>query len=332
MENQTMGKRIMTLRKEHGLTQEQLAEKLGVSAQAVSKWENDVSCPDISIIPQLADVLRVSTDELLGTKPIEPRVVVVDSGTKEKKKRKNGSFSFVFSFGGGIMFAIALVVIGVAFLLQQLQILPFSVWSIIWPAVILGLGVAWAVEDFSVFGLGVALLGFYYLLFNLGATSYKLTWGVVWPILLVLLGVSILVDKLIKKRFTKKHHKWHWDGKDPVREYSESDGYIRMDCSFSEDNRKVTAESFAGGRIDLSFGKSVLDLTACKTILPNALLDVDVSFGSFELLVPRCIRVNMNEDKAFGSITVRGTPSDDATEKLYLKGDVSFGNMTVRYI
>ena len=62
MEQQTMGKRIMQLRKEKGYTQEQLAELCGVSAQAVSKWENDVSCPDISILPQLAELLGVTTD------------------------------------------------------------------------------------------------------------------------------------------------------------------------------------------------------------------------------------------------------------------------------
>jgi len=59
---------------------------------------------------------------------------------------------------------------------------------------------------------------------------------------------------------------------------------------------------------------------------------VDVSFGSFELLVPRCIKVSTSEEKAFGSITVKGSPNEDTTEKLYLKGDVSFGNLTIRYI
>ena len=47
----TLGKRIMALRKAKGWTQEQLAAQLGISAQAVSKWENDVSCPDISTLP-----------------------------------------------------------------------------------------------------------------------------------------------------------------------------------------------------------------------------------------------------------------------------------------
>ena len=47
------------------MTQETLAEKLGVSAQAVSKWENDASCPDITLLPILCRELGITTDELL---------------------------------------------------------------------------------------------------------------------------------------------------------------------------------------------------------------------------------------------------------------------------
>ena len=64
----TLGKRIMALRKAAGMTQEQVAEHLGVSPQAVSKWENDVSCPDVTMIPRIARLFNVSTDELLGLK------------------------------------------------------------------------------------------------------------------------------------------------------------------------------------------------------------------------------------------------------------------------
>ena len=63
--NETIGNRIARLRKEKRLSQEALAEKLGVSPQAVSKWENDQSCPDISLLPALAGNLEVSVDELL---------------------------------------------------------------------------------------------------------------------------------------------------------------------------------------------------------------------------------------------------------------------------
>ena len=62
----TIGKRIATLRKEKGLTQEDIARKLDVSSQAVSKWENDQSCPDISLLPKLAKVLGVTVDTLLS--------------------------------------------------------------------------------------------------------------------------------------------------------------------------------------------------------------------------------------------------------------------------
>ena len=51
-----------------GMTQEQVAERLGISPQAVSKWENDVSCPDVTMIPRIAQLFNVSTDELLGLK------------------------------------------------------------------------------------------------------------------------------------------------------------------------------------------------------------------------------------------------------------------------
>lgn len=61
----SLGKRIQGARKRLGLTQEQLAEKLGVSGQAVSKWESDISCPDITALPVLADIFGMSVDELL---------------------------------------------------------------------------------------------------------------------------------------------------------------------------------------------------------------------------------------------------------------------------
>lgn len=63
--NETMGQRIASLRKQHGMSQENLAEKMGVSSQAVSKWENDASCPDISLLPKLAKLLDVTVDQLL---------------------------------------------------------------------------------------------------------------------------------------------------------------------------------------------------------------------------------------------------------------------------
>ena len=64
----SIGETIATLRKEKGMTQSQLAEKMNVTDKAVSKWERDLSCPDINTISKLADVLGVSVEELLKAK------------------------------------------------------------------------------------------------------------------------------------------------------------------------------------------------------------------------------------------------------------------------
>ena len=63
--NETLGQRIHRFRKAMSLSQEALAEKLGVSSQAVSKWENDTSCPDISLLPEIAKVFQITVDNLL---------------------------------------------------------------------------------------------------------------------------------------------------------------------------------------------------------------------------------------------------------------------------
>ena len=76
--NETIGNRISKYRKEKGLTQEALAEKMGVSSQAVSKWENDISCPDISLLPQLCRILGITADELINGKTNEVKLVPVD--------------------------------------------------------------------------------------------------------------------------------------------------------------------------------------------------------------------------------------------------------------
>ena len=76
--NNTLGSRISDYRKRANITQDQLAEKMNVSPQAVSKWENDLSCPDISLLPQLADLFNVSIDELMRgdeSKANEARIV-----------------------------------------------------------------------------------------------------------------------------------------------------------------------------------------------------------------------------------------------------------------
>ena len=66
MSNQNIGQIISTLRKQKGMTQNDLAEKMNVTDKAVSKWERNLSYPDVNFIPKLAEVLGTTVEELLN--------------------------------------------------------------------------------------------------------------------------------------------------------------------------------------------------------------------------------------------------------------------------
>lgn len=74
-----IGNKIRELRKQQGITQEQLAESIGISFQAVSKWENNIALPDITLVPVLASYFGVSMDELFdfNLKEIEHAVRII---------------------------------------------------------------------------------------------------------------------------------------------------------------------------------------------------------------------------------------------------------------
>ena len=82
---ETLGRRIARLRLARTATQERLAKELNVSPQAVSKWENDINYPDISLLPDLARFLGVSVDELLsGASASAQESVAAQESTVEK--------------------------------------------------------------------------------------------------------------------------------------------------------------------------------------------------------------------------------------------------------
>lgn len=83
--SETLGRRIARLRLARTATQERLAKELNVSPQAVSKWENDINYPDISLLPDLARFLGVSVDELLsGASASAQESVAAQKSTVEK--------------------------------------------------------------------------------------------------------------------------------------------------------------------------------------------------------------------------------------------------------
>ncbi len=103
--SETFGQRIQRLRKQKGLTQEDIAKRITISPQAVSKWENDASSPDITMIGDLADILGVSVDELLGRENAskeEPEKEVHDEDDPIKPKAEEVNDDRVIIDDGGI--------------------------------------------------------------------------------------------------------------------------------------------------------------------------------------------------------------------------------------
>lgn len=82
MNQEVIGKYISSCRKDKGLTQTQLAEMLNITNRAVSKWETGKSCPDVSIMLELCDILGITVNELLSGE----RIVMEDY---QKKAEEN---------------------------------------------------------------------------------------------------------------------------------------------------------------------------------------------------------------------------------------------------
>lgn len=98
MEQEKIGKFIATLRKEKGLTQQELAEKLGITKNAVSKWERGLGLMDMSLLKPLSEILDVSVTEILNgkrflkeeinTQSEKALISILDYSSKEIKKVK----------------------------------------------------------------------------------------------------------------------------------------------------------------------------------------------------------------------------------------------------
>ena len=87
MEKKTIGKFISVLRKANGMTQQELADKLMVSDKTVSKWERDERMPDISLLPAIAEIFGITTDELLRGERKNPERADYNTEESEAKQK-----------------------------------------------------------------------------------------------------------------------------------------------------------------------------------------------------------------------------------------------------
>ena len=336
---QTLGKRIQLCRKSLGMTQDQLAEKLGVTPQAVSKWENDQSCPDITMLPKLAEIFGTTTDALLGyqSEPVH-EATIDDTPTEEAEQdslhMKKGNWEFHFDSGrqGAIFFALLVLLVGGLSLASAVLEWDVSFWSILWPSALLIFGLQGLFTKFSFFGLGSTLFGGYFLLDNLNVVSLDLG-NMVWPVIIILWGLSLLVDALRKPKKPKvnfKHHK-HGDHA-PVKDFSLGEESFDIDIAFGEASYDISLARLSSGDIDCSFGELVVDLSEVEEIAENCHIDADCSFGELFLRIPQKYTVRPENSTFCASVSITGHPDPEPAGIITLDADVSFGEITIEYI
>ena len=107
MRTENIGACIARLRKEKGMTQQALASKLQITDKAVSKWERGLSCPDIAILPQIAEILDVNVDDLLSHPQIDkqhPFIALTQGDIKEMLLLLCRCVSLALAMGGLIIY------------------------------------------------------------------------------------------------------------------------------------------------------------------------------------------------------------------------------------
>ncbi len=331
---QTLGKRIMYHRKRLSLTQDQLAEQLGVTAQAVSKWENDQSCPDISTIPRLAAIFGISTDALLGYTPAEEQVdvhtaEVVDRGDDSKHSME---FHYDNSRRTGLAFGLLVLLVGSILLCSEIFCLTVSFWSILWPSALLVYGVFGLYPRFRYFRLVCMLLGIYMLLNNLSLLPItQLPGNLIFPIVLLIVGVYLLLDA--QKKPNKPEFSFVYNGNKKLKKHFSIDGeYLQFEESFSENHQLIEMPMMSGGRISTGFGDYTLDLSGVEQIGMNCTLELTCHFGELCILVPKHYQVHKDVHAAFADCSLIGAPDMESKGDIWITGNVNFGEICIKYI
>ena len=335
MEN-SIGKRIAAHRKRLGLTQEQLADKLGITAQAVSKWENSQSCPDITAIPLLADIFGISTDELLGHTPytapgqaVEGEVVdTPQEETDGPRCHAKGELSFRITSLPLLGSALLLIIVGTLFLLSRLCAWDCSFWDILWPSTLLVFGVLGLISKFSAVALVSTCFGGFFLVYNLVPLPFSLGSDIPWfAVCCIICGVFLLFT-LLDTRW-KKHRTC---SKDHSYTYNVNGTQLNCSNTLGEKHQSVSAELLSSGNISNSFGEYVVDLSGVNAVTDNCLLNASCSFGELKILIPKRYAAIHQSTTAFADFTVKGEHDSTPVGYIQIKASVNFGEISVEYI
>lgn len=344
---ETLGKRISANRKRLGLTQDALAERLGVTAQAVSKWENDQSCPDITMLPKLAALFGTTTDALLGVEKqtVHTGEVITESPEENEPEglhiEKDG---FQIHLGGGrrsnIAFALWLFLTGLVSLVDALRLPPndladISLFHIALCCAVFSFGLTGLFRRFSLLRLGCTIAGLAFIACLLTEPSIgDMDWRVPFLAGLTLFGLDQLIKSIRKTKTTPfANTNCHLGFKGYQKNnFNCDDEHFSCETHFGENDYRIDLPRLSGGTGDVSFGQMTVDLSACEEIAEDCHVELSCSFGQLTVLVPKKFQTKVLPSAAFGNVEEKGMADAAAKSLLTLSCDVNFGQITLRHI
>lgn len=341
----TMGRRISTRRKEKKITQDALAQELGVTPQAVSKWENDLSCPDIAILPKLAALLGVTTDYLLSGTETPPTVEaeIVDEPEEERsgihvETTGANHFDIHFDPPRRVSFSGAAWLIVTALLMLAGPVLKLDsndsigFWSACCISGLIVLGVSGMIRQIRPVNVLMTLAGVYLALSGLNVIRFDLGWEILFPGLILILGLCLLAKGFRRKQRRRSGIHITGPGHFSTSDFHVKDGYLFCSGSFSEHDYRVCADELKGGEINVSFGEHTLDFSGVEKVSEKCRLEINTSFGELELKIPSRFRAELAANKSFAEISVDGSPNPQPEGIIWIDANASFGELEITYI
>lgn len=199
MDQKKIGEFICRLRKEKGLTQAELSERLGISNRTVSKWENGDGLPDIAMLPALAKELNITVDELLSAEKRELAELKVTEIESKDKVNNVFQITYIVSLFLGVFGAI-LGFVTLAYNIWAFNILFYNHWEIMFVAIALFSSIASAL----CFSIGVTKLKLSYTKEEIIKIAGKQAWilGMFLSVLPIMFAIRIVDVSYLT------HYKW----------------------------------------------------------------------------------------------------------------------------
>lgn len=189
MDQKKIGEFICRLRKEKGLTQAELSEKLGISNRTVSKWENGDGLPDIAMLPELSKQLGITVDELLSAERKELAELKVTEIESKDKVNNVFQITYIVSLFLGVFGAI-LGFVTLAYNIWAFNILFYNHWEIMFVAISMFSSIASAL----CFSIGVIKLKLSYTKEEIIKIAGKQAWilGMILSVLPIMFAIRIV--------------------------------------------------------------------------------------------------------------------------------------------